>query len=108
MSSDAAVLDAIARSLAALRAPDLSGFDAMPVWRTMHELLTDPDAWKGLEDRVKAISSGTVRLEDADSAQFPFLTHELGARYVRLRGLFVEQLAVVGNSSPQFMFVPRG
>jgi hypothetical protein len=99
------VLETIARALAGLEQPDLSGLPAIDVWKTMESLLTEPDVLDRLRSRVSNLSGGSATLEDADRTDFVFLSKEFNARYLRLRGLFRERLVIVGHSTPQFMFV---
>lgn len=101
------LLETIARALAGLEQPDLSAFPAVDVSRTMESLLTEPDTLDRLRSRVSDLSGRSATLEDADKTDFAFLSKEFNARYLRLRGLFNERLVIVGNSTPQFMFVPH-
>lgn len=102
------VVETIAVALAGLVQPDLTTYPPVQVWQTMNRLLTDPQYLDGLRSRIVELSGGMTRLEDADKNSFPFLSHEWGALYQKLIGLFTQRLVIVGNSTPQFMFVSGG
>lgn len=102
------VFETIAAALADLAQPDLTAYPSVQVWQTMNGLLTDPQELDGLRTRIVELSGGMTRLEDADKDSFPFLSHEWGAVYQKLVGMFTQRLVIVGNSTPQFMFVSGG
>lgn len=103
-----AVFETVAQALAGLKQPDLSGFDEVEVWNEMAQLLTPGSQELGrLRDRVAELSGGLTRLQDADPEEFAWRSKELGAVYQRLQGLFIDRLVIMGNSEPQFLFVPH-
>jgi hypothetical protein len=106
-SSNDQVLEAIAESLGDLRQPDLSSFPEAQISEIMYELLTRPERLNRLRSRIQELSNGRTRLEDASKDNFKYLSKELGALYQRLVGKFTNQLVIIGNSTPQFLFVPH-
>jgi hypothetical protein len=109
--SDNPVYESIARSLADLQQPDLSGFPEEQVREVTNEMFGESgiqsDCLDRLRDRIHELSHGMTRLEDADKDDFLFLSKEWGAVYQRLVGMFTERLVIIGRSKPQFLFVPH-
>jgi hypothetical protein len=109
--SDNPVYESIARALADLRQPDLSGFQDVQVREATEGMFTDsgirPDWLSWVRTRIQELSGGTTRLEDAERGDFQFLSKEWGVAYQRLVGLFTDRLVIIGRSTPQFLFVPH-
>ena len=104
------VIERIADALAAMRQPDLTGFNEVVVWKVVHQL-TDRSvgtsaALQDLRGRITVLSSGLTRLEDVDPAVFQFRSKELGVLYQRLVGQFEGPILIIGDASPQFYFMP--
>ena len=109
--SDNPVYESIARALADLRQPDLSGFPEGQVREAIEGMFSERGVvsdWLGwLRVRIQELSGGLTRLEDADRDDFLFLSKEWAVAYQRLVGLFTDQLVIIGRSTPQFLFVPH-
>lgn len=101
------VIETIAVALAGMEQPDLTALPTADVWQTMNTLLTDPQKMDALRARIAEVSGGLTGFDEANKDDFLFLSHEWGALYKRLVGLFTERLVIVGNSTPQFLFVPH-
>jgi hypothetical protein len=104
------VLDAIASALARFERPDLAGLSADQVQQARSVMfgpqgLTE-ECLDYLEHAVSGDSHGTVLLQGADPGQFPYLSKEWGAKYLKLSGHDTEQLLIVGNTDPIALFVP--
>lgn len=110
-SSDDPVHEAMAQALADLQQPDLSGFTEAHVREAGNEMFDKnglkPEWLDWLQVRIQELSEGMIRLEDADKDDFLFHSKEWGAVYQRLVGPFGDQLVIIGNSIPQFLFVPH-
>lgn len=104
------VPEAVAAALADLRQPDLSGLPEEQVRAAAAQMFGEqglrPEWLDWLRSRIVELSNGMTRLEDADSADFLYQSKEWGAVYQRLVGLFTDRLVIIGNSTPQFLFVP--
>ena len=101
---------AIAAALARRDQPDLASLPADQVRRARGAMF-GPDGLRSeflahLREQVAALSGGTVTLQDADPALFPWLSKEWGARYLRLHGGGDDQLLILGNTEPLAQFVP--
>jgi hypothetical protein len=104
------VHEAIARALARLTEPDLSGFDDDQVSAALAEAYgasvhANPGYLAWLAGRIRTLSGGMTWLEEADPAEFPFLSKDFSATYYRLVGLFVQRLVILERSNPPFMIV---
>jgi len=104
------VPEAIATALASLRQPDLTHFSPEQIRQAMAAMFGEqglkPEWLAWLRSRVDELSGHTTELQDADRAEFPWLSKEWGAQYQRLAGQSGDQLVIIGNSAPPFLFVP--
>jgi len=95
------IYEAIAFGLSRLTEPMLSGYSPDEIARAMGRVMRfgGPDpAFQGfLRDRVAALSDGMTRLEDADPAEFPQRSKDPSVWYVRVVGLLLTRLGVIGN-----------
>jgi hypothetical protein len=105
------VPEAIATALAGLRQPDLSQFSPEQIQQAMKEMFggqgLKPEWLAWLRARIDELSGHRTALMDADRAEFPWLSKEWGAVYQRLTGEMGDQLVIIGNSMPPFLFVPH-
>ena len=105
------VHEAIAAALARLRQPDLTGFPRDQVDAAVAAMFGDagvrPEWLAWLRGRIRELSNGVTRLEDADRANFRYLSKEWGVSYQRLVGPAGDRLVIIGRASPQFLFVPH-
>lgn len=106
---DNPVFESAAKSLAALKQPDFSGFSADEVDAAMETVFTasglDPYWLAQLKSRIQELSLGLTQLEDASPEGFPFRVKSFGTSYHRLKGLFRSQLLVIGPFKPQIQFM---
>ncbi len=104
------VLEAMASALARLDPPDLTVLPAADVQRARAELFGPdglrPEYLDELRQRIGQDSAGAVTLRDADPGEFSWLSKEWGARYLRLTGHGVDQLLILGDTTPPVQFVP--
>ncbi|HEX6872895.1 MAG TPA: hypothetical protein VF163_17500 [Micromonosporaceae bacterium] len=105
------VLAAAVEALAQGRQPDLTGFDADQVRQAMAPMFGPgglrPEVLDWLRHEISARSGAAATLTDADRAEFAWLSKEWGAVYQRLRGPGFDQLMIIGDSMPPFLFVPH-
>lgn len=103
--------EAFAAALAQLRQPDLSQFSPEQLRQAMTEMFgaqgLKPEWLAWLRARIAELSDYSIALQDADRAEFAWLSKEWGAVYQRLSGQGVDQLVIVGDSMPPFLFVPH-
>jgi hypothetical protein len=101
----------MAQGLATLRQPDLSAFPADQVRDAVGQMFPDgafsTEFLTWLRERVAEYSGSTTQLTDADPNDFAYLSKEWGAVYQRLTGPDGDQLIIIGNTVPPFLFVPK-
>ena len=105
------VLAAMVEALAQGRQPDLAGFDPAQVRQAMAPMFGPgglrPEVLEWLRRQVRSRSDAATALTDANRDEFAWLSKEWGAVYQRLSGPGFDQLVIIGNSMPPFLFVAR-
>jgi hypothetical protein len=105
------VLAAMVEALAQGQLPDLAGFPPDRVRQAMTSMFGSaglkPEVLEWLRREISARSADATTLTDADRSDFAWLSKEWEAVYQRLRGPGFDQLVIIGDSMPPFLFVPH-